>query len=73
MSEQRWAVLGDEAMNGWLVVHPGDVRRYDGILGCWDVHSRHHTWEEAMQEAGRCLRCDHFGYGIFKGGRTTQW
>ena len=22
-----------------------------------------------MQEAGRCLRCDHFGYGIFKGGR----
>ena len=29
--------------------------------------------EEAMQEASRCLRCDHFGYGIFKGGRTTQW
>ena len=31
------------------------------------------TEEEAMQEASRCLRCDHFGYGIFKGGRTTQW
>lgn len=31
------------------------------------------TEEEAVQEAGRCLRCDHFGYGIFKGGRTTQW
>ena len=31
------------------------------------------TEEEAMQEAGRCLRCDRFGYGIFKGGRTTQW
>ena len=31
------------------------------------------TEEEAIQEAGRCLRCDHFGYGIFKGGRTTQW
>lgn len=29
--------------------------------------------EEAMQEASRCLRCDHFGYGIFKGGRTNQW
>ncbi|MDD4850358.1 MAG: FAD-dependent oxidoreductase, partial [Gemmiger sp.] len=29
--------------------------------------------EEAIQEASRCLRCDHFGYGIFKGGRTTQW
>ena len=31
------------------------------------------TEEEAMQEASRCLRCDHFGYGIFKGGRTSQW
>ena len=31
------------------------------------------TEEEAMQEASRCLRCDHFGYGIFKGGRPTQW
>lgn len=31
------------------------------------------TPEEAQQEAGRCLRCDHFGYGIFKGGRNTEW
>ena len=31
------------------------------------------TEEEAMQEASRCLRCDHFGYGIFKGGRSTEW
>ena len=29
--------------------------------------------KEANQEAKRCLRCDHFGYGIFKGGRITQW
>ncbi|MEM5767708.1 MAG: glutamate synthase, partial [Bacillota bacterium] len=29
--------------------------------------------EEAAQEASRCLRCDHFGYGIFKGGRNTEW
>ena len=29
--------------------------------------------QEADQEAKRCLRCDHFGYGIFKGGRTTEW
>ncbi|MDD3185749.1 MAG: NAD(P)-binding protein [Anaerostipes sp.] len=29
--------------------------------------------EEAHQEASRCLRCDHFGYGIFKGGRSTKW
>ncbi|MBQ8026139.1 MAG: FAD-dependent oxidoreductase, partial [Oscillospiraceae bacterium] len=26
------------------------------------------TFEEAMQEAGRCLRCDHFGCGVLKGG-----
>lgn len=31
------------------------------------------TCEEASQEARRCLRCDHFGYGIFKGGRTEKW
>ena len=29
--------------------------------------------EEVQQECGRCLRCDHFGFGIFKGGRTTKW
>ena len=29
--------------------------------------------EEALQEARRCLRCDHFGYGIFKGGRVEKW
>ena len=57
MSEQRWAVLGTETMNGWLVVHPGDILRMDdGRLECWDVHSRHHTWEEAMQEADRMAR-----------------
>ena len=28
-----------------------------------------YTYEEAMQEAGRCLRCDHFGCGVLKGGR----
>lgn len=29
--------------------------------------------EEMMQESGRCLGCDHFGYGAFKGGRTRTW
>ena len=29
--------------------------------------------EEAGQESSRCLRCDHFGYGIFKGGRNWAW
>ena len=31
------------------------------------------TDEEATQESSRCLRCDHFGYGIFKGGRVEKW
>lgn len=29
--------------------------------------------KEAIQEASRCLRCDHFGCGIFKGGRRSEW
>ncbi len=31
------------------------------------------TCEEATKESSRCLRCDHFGYGIFKGGRVEKW
>ena len=31
------------------------------------------TEEEAHQESSRCLHCDHFGYGIFKGGREAKW
>ncbi len=31
------------------------------------------TQQEAAQECGRCLRCDHYGYGIFKGGRAAIW
>ena len=31
------------------------------------------TAQEAHQEASRCLRCDHFGFGAFRGGRIMQW
>ena len=31
------------------------------------------TYEEAMQEAARCLRCDYYGFGAFRGGRKTKW
>lgn len=31
------------------------------------------TEKESCQEASRCMRCDHFGCGIFKGGRKTEW
>ena len=29
--------------------------------------------QEAAQESSRCLRCDHFGYGSFRGGRCEKW
>ena len=29
--------------------------------------------DEARQDARRCLRCDHFGFGILKGGRIEKW
>lgn len=31
------------------------------------------TEEEAKQEASRCLRCDFYGLGSFKGGRVEKW
>ena len=31
------------------------------------------TEEGVIAETSRCLRCDHFGYGIFKGGRVKEW
>lgn len=31
------------------------------------------TGEGAAIESARCLRCDHYGYGAFKGGRENKW
>lgn len=42
------------------------IHDFEGVENCM-------TTAEACQEAGRCLRCDHFGYGLFKGGRETVW
>ena len=42
------------------------VKDFEGCENCM-------TEKEAKQEASRCLRCDHFGYGIFKGGRERIW
>lgn len=39
----------------------------------FDLVEQSMTHEEAMQESRRCLRCDHFGYGAFKGGRVNEW
>ena len=29
--------------------------------------------QEAVQECSRCLRCDHYGYAGFRGGREEKW
>ncbi len=39
----------------------------------FDIVEQGMTCQEANQESHRCLRCDHFGYGIFKGGRVNEW
>ncbi len=31
------------------------------------------TDQEALQESSRCLRCDKYGYGCFRGGRQDKW
>lgn len=31
------------------------------------------TEQEAKIESSRCMRCDYFGYGNFKGGRKEKW
>lgn len=42
------------------------VHDFEGVENCLSE-------AEAHQEASRCLRCDHFGFGIFKGGREKIW
>ena len=42
-------------------------------VGDFELMEQSFSIEEAMQEASRCLRCDHYGYGAFRGGRKQQW
>ncbi len=39
----------------------------------FDLMENSMTDQEACQESGRCLQCDHFGCGKLKGGRTFKW
>lgn len=41
--------------------------------GDWELVEYGLTEEEVHQEASRCLRCDHFGFGAFRGGRVMEW
>ncbi len=42
------------------------IKDFEGVELCMSE-------AEALQECSRCLRCDHFGFGIFKGGREKLW
>ena len=48
-------------------------RRVEEIKGDFDLVNIGMSPEEAIQEASRCLRCDRFGYGLFRGGRKLSW
>ena len=47
---------------------PADERKHD--FGCMECP---YSKEAAAEEAARCLRCDCFGFGNFKGGRNAKW
>lgn len=47
-----------------ITERPAYIRKHD-----FEHVENPYTYEEAMQEADRCLRCDHFGCGVLKGGR----
>ena len=47
-----------------ITERPAYIRRCD-----FDHVENAFTYEEAMQEANRCLRCDHFGCGVLQDGR----
>lgn len=48
-------------------------RGIENIKGDFGLVSAGMSHQEMEQECSRCLRCDHFGYGILKGGRNIQW
>ena len=45
-----------------------EVRRHD-----FEMFEEGLTDEAAWQEANRCLHCDHYGFGAFRGGRIDKW
>ncbi len=47
-----------------ITERPAYIRKHD-----FEHVENAYTYEEAMQEANRCLRCDHFGCGVLEGGR----
>lgn len=48
-------------------------RNIEKIKNDFDLVSIGMSEEEKNQECSRCLRCDHFGFGIIRGGRNKEW
>ena len=46
---------------------------HDSVAFNFDLVAEGMTDQDAHQESSRCLRCDHFGFGVFKGGRNRKW
>ena len=46
-----------------ITERPAYIRKHD-----FEGVENPYTYEEAMQECSRCLRCDHFGCGVLQGG-----
>ena len=61
-----------EDKDHWGGVNLGEKEAQEGKDNCEHIECGM-TAQEAAQECGRCLRCDHYGYGIFKGGRAAIW
>lgn len=51
-----------------LSERPAEERKRDFALS-----EQNMSHQEATQECSRCLRCDHYGFGAFRGGRNTRW
>ncbi len=49
------------------------ARELSGTEGDFSLVTEGMSDEEAYQECSRCLRCDRFGYGLFRGGRSLEW
>lgn len=45
----------------------------ENVQGNFDLVTDGMSAEEVRQECSRCLRCDHFGYGVFRQGRNIEW
>ncbi len=45
-----------------------EIRRHD-----FEMFEEGLTDEAAAQESNRCLHCDHYGFGAFRGGRIERW